>query len=151
MVDSVINKIEEYFPGLVVERGKNLNFLGMEIGFFEKGKLTVGLVPYITDMIDELEEALAPYAEKLDRDYPHPAAKWLFTVKPETEALDETKANIFRKFIAKLIWVMKRGRPDVEPTVSFLCTRVKSPDKDDWHKFKPVSYTHLTLPTICSV
>ena len=31
---------------------------------------------------------------------------------------------------------MKRGRPDVEPTVSFLSTRVKAPDKDDWHRFK---------------
>jgi len=31
---------------------------------------------------------------------------------------------------------MKHGRPDVEPTVSFLSTRVKGPNKDDWHKFK---------------
>jgi hypothetical protein len=136
VVDSVIDKIEGYFPGLVVERGKDLNFLGMEIGFFEKGKLTLGLVPYISGMIEELEEALAIYAENLDRDYPHPAAKWLFTVKPDTEELNEAKADIFRKFVAKLIWVMKRGRPDVEPTVSFLSTRVKAPDKDDWHKFK---------------
>jgi hypothetical protein len=136
VVDSVINKIEEYFPGLVVERGKNLNFLGMEIGFLEKGKLKLGLVQYISGMIEELEEALTPYAENLDRDYPHPAAKWLFTVKPDTEKLNEAKATIFAKFVAKLIWVMKRARPDVEPTVSFLSTRVKAPDKDDWHKFK---------------
>ncbi len=136
VVDSVINKIEEYFPGLVVERGKNLNFLGMEIGFLEKGKLKLGLVQYISGMIEELEEALIPYAENLDRDYPHPAAKWLFTVKPDTEKLNEAKATIFNKFVAKLIWVMKRARPDVEPTVSFLSTRVKAPDKDDWHKFK---------------
>jgi hypothetical protein len=136
VVDSVINKIEEYFPGLVVERGKNLNFLGMEIGFLDKGKLKLGLVQYISGMIEELEEALAPYSENLDRNYPHPAAKWLFTVKTDTEKLDDAKADIFTKFVAKLIWVMKRARPDVEPTVSFLSTRVKAPDKDDWHKFK---------------
>jgi len=87
-------------------------------------------------MIEELEEALLPYGENLDRDYPHPAAKWLFTVKLDTEGLDEANTDIFRKFIAKLIWVMKRGRPDAEPTVAFLSTRVKAPDKDDWHKFK---------------
>jgi len=136
VVDSVINKIEEYFPGLVVERGKNLNFLGMEIGFLEKGKLKLGFVQYISSMIEEMEEALLPYAENLNHDYPHPAAKWLFTVKADTEELDEAKADIFRKFIAKLIWVMKQGRPDVKPTVSFLSTRVKAPDKVDWHKFK---------------
>jgi len=130
VIDSVINKIEEYFLGLVVERGKDLNFLGMEIGFLEKGKLKLGLVQYICGMIEELEEALLPYGENLDRDYPHPAAKWLFTVKPDTEGLDEAKANIFRKFIAKVIWVMKRGRPDAKPTVAFLSTGVKAPDKD---------------------
>jgi len=87
-------------------------------------------------MIEELEEVLKPYGENLDRDYPHPAAKWLFTVKADTDKLLEENADIYRKFVAKLIWVMKRGRPDVEPTVSFLSTRVKGPDKDDWHKFK---------------
>jgi len=75
VVDSVINNIEGYFPGLVVERGKDLNFLGMEIGFLEKGKLKLSLMPYICGMIEELEESLAPYGENLDRDYPHPAAK----------------------------------------------------------------------------
>jgi len=60
----------------------------------------------------------------------------LFTVKPDTDNLAKEKADIFRKFVAKLIWVMKRGRPDVKPTISFLSARVKGPDKDDWHKFK---------------
>ncbi len=136
VVDGVINKIEEYFPGLVVERGKKLNFLGMEIEFIKEGKLKLGLVQYLTGMIEDLEEALLPYGEDLDREYPHPAAKWLFTVKPDTTDLNEVKADIYQKFVAKLIWVMKRGRQDVEPTVSFLCTEVKGPDKDDWHKFK---------------
>jgi len=67
VVDSVIDKIEEYFPGLVVERGKNLSFLGMEIEFLEKGKLKLGLVQYICGMIEELEEALAPYGESGSR------------------------------------------------------------------------------------
>ena len=128
--------IEGYFPGLVVERGKNLKFLEMEIGFLTKGKLLLGLVQYITGMIEDLEEALKPYGENLDRVYPHPAVKWLFTVKSDTNKLVEEKADIYRNFVAKLIWVIKRGRPDVETTVSFLSTRVKKPNKDDWHKFK---------------
>ena len=32
-------------------------------------------------MIEELKEALEPYGENLDHNYPHPAARWLFTVK----------------------------------------------------------------------
>jgi len=49
--------------------------------------LKLGLVQYISGMIEELEEALLPYKENLNRDYLHPAAKWLFTVKPDTEEL----------------------------------------------------------------
>ena len=33
VVDEVLDMIEGYFPGLVVERGKKLNFLGVEIEF----------------------------------------------------------------------------------------------------------------------
>ena len=58
------------------------------------------------------------------------------TIKPDAKALDEAKADVYRRFVAKLIWVEKRSRPDIEPTVSFLSTRVKEPTKDDWHKFK---------------
>ena len=75
VVTSVIDKIEGYFPILVVERGKDLIFLGMEIGFLGKGKLKLGLVQYICSILEELEEALLPYGENLDCDYPHPAAK----------------------------------------------------------------------------
>ena len=52
--------------------------------------------------------------------------------KLDTEALDEAKTNIFRKFIAKLILIMRFGRPDAKPTVAFLSTTVKAPDNDDW-------------------
>jgi hypothetical protein len=136
VVNDVLKLIDGYFPGLVVERGKKLNFLGMEIEFLEKGKLKLGLVQYIQGMLEELEEAITPYGEHLDRKYPHPAAKWLFTIKKDTNALDTVKSDLYRTFVAKLLWVMKRGRPDIEPTVSFLSTRVQAPTKDDWHKLK---------------
>jgi hypothetical protein len=136
VVDDILKLINGYFPGLVIERGKKLNFLGMEIEFLDKGKLKLGLVQYIQGMIEELEEAITPYGENLDRKYPHPAAKWLFTIKKDTNELNTAKGDLYRTFVAKLLWVMKRGRPDIEPTVSFLSTRVKAPTKDDWHKLK---------------
>ncbi len=57
VVTSVFDKIEGYFPILVVARGKDLNFLGMEIGFLGKGKLKLGLVQYICSILEELEDA----------------------------------------------------------------------------------------------
>ena len=38
------------------------------------------------------------------------------------------------KYIMKVAWAMKRTRPDLEPTNSFLMTRVQKPNKDNWHK-----------------
>ena len=136
VIDDVIRTIEGYFPGLVVERGTKLNFLGMEIEFLPGGSLRLGLVRYIHDMIEDFEESIKSYGENLDRTYPHPAAKWLFTIKDDAIPLNEPKGDIYRTYVAKLLWVMKRARPDIELTVSFLCTRVKSPTKDDWHKLK---------------
>ena len=135
-IEGVINTIEGYFPGLVIERGNTLNFLGMEIKFKDNKKFGLSLVKYITNMIEELEELLKKFGENLDRSYAHPASKDLFTVNDNTKKLTEEKADIYRTFVAKILWTEKRGRPDVEPTMSFLCTRVKEPDKDDWHKFK---------------
>ena len=83
VVDQVLATVEGYFPGLSIERGNKLNFLGMEIDFFEKGKLKIGTVSYLKNMIEELEEILLEYGETLDRQYPHPAAKWLFNKKKQ--------------------------------------------------------------------
>ena len=38
--------------------------------------------------------------------------------------------------VAQLLFLCKRARPDIEPLISLLTTRVKEPDKDDWGKLK---------------
>ena len=131
VIENVINVIEKYFPGLVIERGKKLNFLWMELEFTIDRKVKIGVVQYLKGMIEEFEEEIAKYGEKLDRKYSSPAAKWLFAVNPDTKALDTSKEDICRRFLAKLLWVMKRARPNTEPTMGFLSSRVKQLDKDD--------------------
>ena len=39
---------------------------------------------------------------------------------------------------AKLLYIEKRTRPDIETVISFLTTRVDKSDKDDWKKLKRV-------------
>jgi len=128
VVDNILEIIEGYFPGPVVERGKRLNFLGMEIEFIKDGKVEVGTVQYLKGMFEEFEQLSG---KKLDRTYTSPGAKWLMTVDENAKPLDATKADFYAKFVAKVLWVMKRGRLDFKTTVSFLCTRVKGPDRDD--------------------
>jgi len=138
VVDQVIELVEGHFPGLVVERGKALNFLGMELEFIGQKRVAVGTVSYIKDMVEEFGvDNLKKVAS--------PAAKWLFTIDEKTPKLSQEKADKYVTFVAKLLWVMKRSRPDIETAVSFLITRNKAPDKDDWCKLvRVMSWLHQT-------
>ena len=48
--------------------------------------------------------------------------------------MDKPQGEIFHTFVAKNLYLCKRGRPDIQVAVAFLCTRVKSPTQEDWHK-----------------
>ena len=61
---------------------------------------------------------------------------------------------IFHTNIAKLMFLSKRARPDVQIPVAFLCTRVKEPDRDNWKKLgRIMKYLKGTigLPLILSI
>jgi hypothetical protein len=48
--------------------------------------------------------------------------------------LDKEKAKIFHTWVAKALFACKRARPDISPTTTVLCTRVKEPNESDWKK-----------------
>jgi hypothetical protein len=47
-------------------------------------------------------------------------------------------AEFFHHMTAKLLFLCKRARPDIQTTVAFLSTRVKGPDTDDYKKLRRV-------------
>ena len=82
-------------------------------------------------MLDELPESM-DIGESISVT---PAADHLFTVDTETGTkIDAGLKVIFHTNIAKLMFLSKRTRPDVQIPVAFLCTRVKEPDRDNWKK-----------------
>ena len=54
----------------------------------------------------------------------------------DRELLGPEMAKKFHRTVAQLLFLCKRARPDIETLVSFLTTRVKQPDKDDWGKLR---------------
>jgi hypothetical protein len=68
----------------------------------------------------------------------HPAAQHLFDVNDEGVKLDKATAELFHHNVAKLLFLSKRARPDIQPAVAFLCTRVQCPDVDDYKKLARV-------------
>ena len=52
------------------------------------------------------------------------------------EKLSKEKSDLFHSIVAKLLYITKRSRPDIETAVAFLTTRVSKSDVDDWKKLK---------------
>ena len=50
------------------------------------------------------------------------------------ELLSGEKKEDFHTFVAKGLFASKRARPDIQPTIAILSTRVKEPTKGDWKK-----------------
>jgi hypothetical protein len=63
-----------------------------------------------------------------------PAAEHLFKTRDNAAKLDKQAADLFHHITAQLLFVCKRGRPDIQTAVPFLCTRVREPDEDDYKK-----------------
>ena len=60
--------------------------------------------------------------------------------------LDSVKREKFHSNVAKLLYLAKRGRPDILLAVNFLTTRVSCSTAEDWQKLDRVmKYLHGTL------
>ena len=60
----------------------------------------------------------------------------MFKLDKTSRILDDQKAEIFHHIVAKLLYVSKRARLDIDLVVSFMCTRVAEPTEQDWEKLK---------------
>ena len=79
-----------------------------------------------------MEDAIAMAKEEVDDRVSTPATKRLFDVDEDAEKLVGKQADLFHSIVAKLLYVCKRSRPDIETTVAFLCTRVAKSDIFYW-------------------
>jgi len=138
VVTDVIQEISKYFGQLTFSRGSKHNFLGMDIEIKDKKV-------YIS-MKDQIVEAISCCDDHVGDKASTPATKTLFDVDDSAIALNNKKADIFHSITAKLLYICKRARPDIEPAVSFLCTRVSCPNIDDWKKMvRVLNYLKKTI------
>jgi hypothetical protein len=73
-----------------------------------------------------------------------PATNYLFRIR-EVEKVSKQRIGLFHSMVAKLLFVVKRARPDILLTILFWTTRVKEPDHDNWRKLvRLLSYLKRT-------
>ena len=89
-------------------------------------------------MIKYLQKILDKWSEVLGVTKACPATDNFFKVREDEDRvlLCEEMARQFHRTTAQLLFLCKRARPDVQTLVSFLTTRVKSPDEDNWGKLR---------------
>ena len=104
------------------------------------------------DMREYLRDIIDKFPEDCAKSVATPAAVYLFEVNEDEENLDDDKKKIFHTFVAKLLFVSKRGRPDILVAIAFLSTRVTGPDKDDWKKLTRVTkYINGTIEIVLTL
>ena len=104
-------------------------------------------------MKDQLRETIDMFVQnegsKVTEEVTSPARPRLRDVGTNCTPLCELKRDVFHSIVAKLLWIMKRARPDLETVVSFLYTRMAKSDKDDWNKLRRViAYIQCTIENV---
>ena len=83
-----------------------------------------------------MEEAIDEFPEELIGTATSPAGAGLFKVCKDDEKLQPAEAEILHSIVAKLLYTVKRARPDIALVVAWLCTRVMKSTCTDWEKLK---------------
>jgi hypothetical protein len=135
VVSSIIELVRAKFgkeAPLTENQGRKHEYLGMTLDFSITGKAKIYMGEYIQNVLDEVPH-------DMDGTAATPAANHLFTVnKTDPVKLDMERSAKFHHIVAQLLFLCKRARPDIQTSVSFLCTRVKSPNEDDYKKLSRV-------------
>ena len=131
VVSKLIEQIENLFGDVKAVRGNDHTYLGMNVSVGSDKQISIS-------MKDQIQETLDAFPEDINSEVSSPAGRHLIQVNDNGVPLSKEKAELYHSIVAKLLYMEKRARPDIEPTVAFLCTRVQSPDEDDWKKLKRV-------------
>ena len=131
---------------LVCHTGTVHEYLGMRLDYSIPGRIILTMFDYLESVLNECPD---------DKQFLNlactPATDTLFHLRGEAPSLDDVTAELFFRLVARLLYVSKRARPDLQLAVAFLCTRVKAPDIDDWRKlgrvFKYIRNT-ISIPLI---
>jgi hypothetical protein len=116
---------------LTINRGKIHDCLGMTLDHSKPGYVKLDMRACVKKMLDEMPE-------DMDGTATSPAADYLFKIVEGIENLDEMASEFFHATVAKLLFLCKRGRPDTQTAIAFLCTRVQQPTKHDYNKLARV-------------
>ena len=123
--------LEKEFLEVKIKEGNDVTYLGMNLKTRKDGSIELSMLQYIKDILD-----MWPNQDLYL--YGHPADDNLFYGDDNLLKLEEEGSKRFHKVVAQLLYLCKRARPDIGLPVHYLCTKVKSPSKEDESKLERV-------------
>ena len=122
-----------------IVRGTKHRYLGMILDFSVKGKLKIRMDDYVQNMLDEFP---IKFDEKTKQ--ATPAANDLLSAGTGN-LLNKERRETFHSFVAKGLFLSKRARLDVHPTITVLSSKVREPKESDWKDIvRFMRYLHST-------
>ena len=128
VVTDLLEQLEGRFgkeTPIAITRGRIHDYLGMTIDYSIKSKVKFYMFDYIEQILGEVDSDLMKGSGVT------PAGKHLFQTHEDGAKLNKKEADAFHRNVARLLFLSKRARPDIQTAVAFLCTRVQSPDVHD--------------------
>ena len=129
IIEDTLNHLESVFEcKLTRSEGPVLNYLGMIFDFSTPSELSITMPGYITDLLSDSSTTSTSTT---------PAGLNLFVVG-NSPPLSLQARERFHSLTARLLYLAKRIRPDILLTISYLTTRVQSPNDEDSKKLSRV-------------
>ena len=100
----------------------------MTLYYTKKGEVKINMRKYVENMIDKFPINIEKYHVVAS-----PATKNIFKVD-RSKTLNNNKAELFHTTVARGLFLCKKSKPEIQPTIVVLCTIVKHPNQGDWNK-----------------
>ena len=97
----------------------------MTIDYSFPGKLILLTIDFIGKMIDDIPEYMKVESATTD-------AHHLFGIVEDATKLSQDNTELLYNFVAQLLYISKRARPDIQIAVSFLFNIVRGPGTDEY-------------------
>jgi len=123
---------------VIKHRGQVLDFLAMTFDFTVPGEARVTM----RRLVDDILEGCG-----VERSYATPAIDQLFDVRDALK-LGVTEGDYFRTYVAKLLFVAKRVKPEMLAAVAFLTTRTVAVVINTPPEFRPSPWVQVLMVEI---
>ncbi|CAB9528879.1 hypothetical protein SEMRO_2342_G324130.1 [Seminavis robusta] len=116
----------------------------MTIDYSTPGKVIFRMDNYVDGIVSEAKDD-----KFMNGTSPDPASEHLFdTSDNDAVPLNSESVEYFHTMVAKLLFVSKWARPEIQQAVAFLTTRIKSPNEHDYKKLsRVIRYLRGNQPT----